>query len=76
MEKHWKEDEFFAYQFLNGINPMLIQHCSELPENFPVTDDMVETSLQGQVGLQQEIKVYFMNYFTSLEQLNSHDVMQ
>ncbi|XP_075947443.1 polyunsaturated fatty acid lipoxygenase ALOX15B-like [Anarhichas minor] len=41
VQKHWKEDTFFGYQFLNGLNPMLIQRCSVLPINFPVSDDMV-----------------------------------
>jgi len=64
VKKHWKEDEFFGYQFLNGINPMLIQRCSELPENFPVTEDMVKTSLQGR-SLAQEIKngnIFLVDY--------------
>ncbi|KAM3623962.1 uncharacterized protein V6R79_017456 [Siganus canaliculatus] len=51
---HWKEDAFFGYQFLNGINPMMIRRCTALPKNFPVTDDMVD--LQGGSSLEQEIK--------------------
>ncbi|XP_072518407.1 polyunsaturated fatty acid lipoxygenase ALOX15B-like [Salminus brasiliensis] len=47
VQKHWKEDDFFGYQILNGLNPMLIERCSELPKHFPVTDDMVKSSLGG-----------------------------
>ncbi|KAK7168460.1 hypothetical protein R3I94_002509 [Phoxinus phoxinus] len=54
-EEHWDEDEFFGYQFLNGLNPMMIQRCSTLPEKFPVTDDMVRDSLRGS-SLQQEME--------------------
>ncbi|KAK9977012.1 hypothetical protein ABG768_018833 [Culter alburnus] len=55
IQEHWDEDEFFGYQFLNGLNPMMIQRCSKLPENFPVTDDMVKDSLRGS-SLKQEMK--------------------
>ncbi|KAK9972322.1 hypothetical protein ABG768_025637 [Culter alburnus] len=54
-QEHWDEDEFFGYQFLNGLNPMMIQRCSKLPVNFPVTDDMVKGSLKGS-SLEQEMK--------------------
>ncbi|XP_075948020.1 polyunsaturated fatty acid lipoxygenase ALOX15B-like [Anarhichas minor] len=53
VQKHWEEDAFFGYQFLNGVNPMLIQRCSVLPTNFPVSDDMVflgdQCSLEGEM---------------------------
>ncbi|KAL7403903.1 hypothetical protein ABVT39_006631 [Epinephelus coioides] len=54
VQKHWKEDAFFAYQFLNGVNPILIQRCSALPDKFPVTDDMVFPS--GQFSLENEME--------------------
>ncbi|KAF3687751.1 Arachidonate 15-lipoxygenase B [Channa argus] len=54
VEQHWKEDAFFGYQFLNGVNPMLVKRCSVLPGNFPVTDDMVFP--EGQCSLADEIK--------------------
>ncbi|KAM6941510.1 polyunsaturated fatty acid lipoxygenase ALOX15B-like isoform 1-T2 [Lycodopsis pacificus] len=54
VQEHWKEDAFFGYQFLNGVNPMSIQRCSVLPKNFPVSDDMV--SLGGQRSLADEME--------------------
>uniref|UniRef100_A0A8C0GU15 Arachidonate lipoxygenase 3 n=1 Tax=Chelonoidis abingdonii TaxID=106734 RepID=A0A8C0GU15_CHEAB len=43
--KHWQEDAFFGYQYLNGFNPVLIRKCTALPENFPVTQEMVAGSI-------------------------------
>ncbi|XP_072447374.1 polyunsaturated fatty acid 5-lipoxygenase-like [Chiloscyllium punctatum] len=61
---HWKEDWFFGNQFLNGFNPVLIEKCNKIPPNFPVTDDMVRTSLRNST-LKQEIEnenIYIANY--------------
>jgi len=70
VQEHWKEDAFFGYQFLNGINPMLIRRCTILPSNFPVTDGMV--CLRGGSSLADEMKVmpqteiqWIANFFTS-----------
>ncbi|XP_063055280.1 polyunsaturated fatty acid lipoxygenase ALOX15B-like [Engraulis encrasicolus] len=52
---NWDKDEFFGSQYLNSINPMLIQRCSKLPENFPVTEEMVKDSM-GACTLEQEMK--------------------
>lgn len=54
---HWRSDEFFGYQYLNGVNPILIRRCTALPSNFPVTDDMV--FLRGGSCLSEEMQVFF-----------------
>lgn len=55
--EHWQEDAFFGYQFLNGLNPVLIRRCRYLPENFPVTDAMVAPVLGPGTSLQAELEV-------------------
>ncbi|XP_020724747.2 polyunsaturated fatty acid lipoxygenase ALOX15B-like [Odocoileus virginianus] len=54
--EHWQEDAFFAYQFLNGLNPVLIRRCHYLPKNFPVTDAMVAPVLGPGTSLQAELE--------------------
>ncbi|XP_076828965.1 arachidonate 12-lipoxygenase, 12S-type [Brachyhypopomus gauderio] len=54
--KHWREDWFFGYQFLNGSNPRMIERCRELPSNFHVTGDMVQQFLGPNTTLDKEIK--------------------
>lgn len=54
---HWQEDAFFASQFLNGLNPVLIRRCHSLPKNFPVTDEMVAPVLGPGTSLQAELEV-------------------
>ncbi|XP_060883484.1 polyunsaturated fatty acid lipoxygenase ALOX15B-like [Labrus mixtus] len=63
VQKHWKEDDFFAYQFLNGVNPMLIRRCTAIPKNFPVTESMV--FIHGLHTLEKELKngnIYLCDY--------------
>ncbi|KAK2111196.1 Polyunsaturated fatty acid lipoxygenase alox15b [Saguinus oedipus] len=54
--EHWQEDAFFASQFLNGLNPVLICRCHSLPKNFPVTDAMVASALGPGTSLQAELE--------------------
>ncbi|KAJ8000756.1 hypothetical protein DPEC_G00183640 [Dallia pectoralis] len=64
VQKNWTKDEFFGYQFLNGTNPMMIKRCTELPENFPVTEDMVKASL-SEKSLQEEMQdgnIFLVDY--------------
>uniref|UniRef100_UPI0037E92A65 arachidonate 12-lipoxygenase, 12S-type n=1 Tax=Semicossyphus pulcher TaxID=241346 RepID=UPI0037E92A65 len=62
---HWKEDWFFGYQCINGCNPRMIQRCKKLPENFPVTADMVQSSMAPRTNLDKELKagnIYLLDY--------------
>ncbi len=61
MKEHWKEDDFYGFQFLNAINPNVIKRCSELPPNFPVTDEMVKPFLESGSTLQKEMEVWQKN---------------
>ena len=56
----WMKDEEFGRQILNGVNPILIQRCSVLPANFPVTNEMVKGSLVRGLSLEDEMKVSFI----------------
>ncbi|XP_075054927.1 polyunsaturated fatty acid lipoxygenase ALOX15B-like [Mixophyes fleayi] len=52
----WKEDRFFGSQYLNGLNPTLIRKCFQIPENFPVNDNMVAASLGSSTNLNKELE--------------------
>ncbi|KAE8286830.1 Arachidonate 12-lipoxygenase, 12R-type [Larimichthys crocea] len=54
--EHWMEDDFYGFQFLNGINPTMIKRCSELPSNFPVTEEMVKSFLEEGSSLEKEME--------------------
>ncbi|XP_041815313.1 hydroperoxide isomerase ALOXE3-like [Chelmon rostratus] len=54
--EHWKEDDFFGYQFLNAVNPNVIKRCSVLPSNFPVTEQMVKPFLEKGSSLKREME--------------------
>uniref|UniRef100_A0A8C5I2D9 Arachidonate 5-lipoxygenase-like n=1 Tax=Gouania willdenowi TaxID=441366 RepID=A0A8C5I2D9_GOUWI len=54
--QHWKEDSMFGYQFLNGCNPVLIEKCFKLPDKLPVTHEMVSSSLDRNLTLEQELE--------------------
>ena len=53
----WMDDAVFGWQFLNGCNPNSIKRCDVLPENFPVTEEMVKCFFDRGKSLDQEMKV-------------------
>ncbi|XP_068505436.1 arachidonate 12-lipoxygenase, 12R-type-like [Syngnathus scovelli] len=57
VSEHWKEDDFYGAQFLNGVNPCSIKRCSELPSNFPVSEESVKPFLEDGSTLANEIKM-------------------
>ncbi|XP_031557674.1 allene oxide synthase-lipoxygenase protein-like [Actinia tenebrosa] len=61
----WLEDRVFGMQYLNGVNPMMIQRCDKLPEGFPVTHALVANLLDRGLTLEQELQaghVYLADY--------------
>ena len=56
-EDCWDKDRWFAYQFLNGANPVSIKRCDAKPDKFPVNNNDVKASLDRGRTLKQEIKV-------------------
>ena len=63
----WITDEEFGRQILNGVNPVVIRRCSTLPDNFPVTSDMVKSSLVRNMSLQEEMEVCEFKNMMKLE---------
>ena len=53
----WQDDRFYGAHFLNGCNPDTIKRCTELPPNFPVTQELVGNLLDEGDTLQNAIKV-------------------
>ncbi|XP_034543234.1 arachidonate 12-lipoxygenase, 12R-type-like [Notolabrus celidotus] len=63
VQLHWRDDDFFGYQYLNGVNPNLIRRCSTLPGNFTVTNDMVFLRGGGCLsGEMQKGNIYLCDY--------------
>lgn len=68
VQRHWKDNAFFGYQYLNGVNPILIQRCTALPDNLPVTDAMVP--LRGGRSLSEEMQVFLQEEWKFKRMLN------
>ena len=53
----WTTDVEFGRQMLNGVNPIIIEKCVNVPSNFPITNDMVKPFLVRGLSLEEEMKV-------------------
>ena len=53
----WQYDVEFGRQMLNGVNPYIIEKCTKLPANFPVTHELVGPFLTRGLTLEQEMEV-------------------
>lgn len=61
----WMKNEEFARQRLDGINPFLIALATEIPEKFPVTDDVLRGVLPEGLSLERllaERRLFLLDY--------------
>jgi hypothetical protein len=61
----WRQDEEFARQRLDGVNPYLLRLASEIPPNFPVTEQIVKDVLPAGTSLAQltaEHRLFLLDY--------------
>ncbi|XP_032136264.1 hydroperoxide isomerase ALOXE3 isoform X2 [Sapajus apella] len=68
--EHWREDHFFGYQYLNGVNPIMLHCISSLPSKLPVTNDMVAPLLGQSTCLQTELErgnIFLADYWILAE---------
>lgn len=45
--EYWNEDRWFGLQRVQGVNPVLIKLCTEIPNNFGVDSQMLAPFLEG-----------------------------
>uniref|UniRef100_A0A3B4GHY1 Arachidonate 15-lipoxygenase B-like n=2 Tax=Pundamilia nyererei TaxID=303518 RepID=A0A3B4GHY1_9CICH len=74
VSQHWKEDAFFGYQFLNGTNPILIQRCTQLPNNLSVTDETVFPDGQHNLAEEMEKGNIFLCDYKILDEVESNTI--
>ena len=58
-------DVHFGEQILNGVNCVVVKKCNALPDNFPVTNEMVQPFLNNQQSLEQAMQVTFFILVTT-----------
>jgi len=75
--RNWRKDETFGRQLLNTLAPLKLCELREIPEVFPVTDDMMRGVLPSDRSLQDEIddgRIFLISY-PELEQFAQYEVI-
>jgi hypothetical protein len=65
VSQRFMSDLEFGRQRLNGVNPILIKLCTTIPENFPVTEDIVSGLLDSGDTLKKALKagrIYLLDH--------------
>uniref|UniRef100_A0A8C9EEV3 Arachidonate epidermal lipoxygenase 3 n=1 Tax=Phocoena sinus TaxID=42100 RepID=A0A8C9EEV3_PHOSS len=68
--KTFTSDHFFGYQYLNGVNLVMLHCLSSLPSKLPVTNDMVAPSLRPGTCPQTELErghIFLADYWIPAE---------
>ncbi|XP_074076777.1 polyunsaturated fatty acid lipoxygenase ALOX12-like [Macrotis lagotis] len=53
VQQYWKDDAFFGYQFLNGINPTLLRRSTSLPTRLVIPPGIEGLQVQLEKKLQE-----------------------
>uniref|UniRef100_A0A4X2JTU0 Arachidonate 12-lipoxygenase, 12S type n=2 Tax=Vombatus ursinus TaxID=29139 RepID=A0A4X2JTU0_VOMUR len=53
VHQSWKEDDFFGYQFLNGVNPTLLRRSTSLPTRLVIPPELEGLQVQLERKLQE-----------------------
>lgn len=71
----WQTDEEFARQMVQGVSPVHIRSCTELPADFELTEETVYGLLQPGMTLQEAMEKHriFQLDFSSLAGIKMYD---
>ncbi len=52
----WRDDRYFAWSFIAGVNPMSLRACEEVPAGFELGDGRVSALLPGGMTLEEALR--------------------
>ena len=65
-------DVHFGEQILNGVNCVVVKKCNTLPDNFPVTNEMVQPFLNNGHSLKRAMQVIHCTCYKWFRKLLTH----